>query len=501
MNNVDVTALADRIRAVFALEPGTPALLYGGSWWTWAELERVGVSIIGGAAPEAVGAGPIGVMCSNAPPVVAIIVAALAAQRSVLVLNPMRPRDEVLGDLSSAGACAVVAKMDDWADGTLDTAHVGIGIEFSAEARDSASTAIRWRAPVPVPGPRSQVPPGSLIMQTSGTTGPPKRVTLPQRKLWDVLSGTAVSARAGDGTVRLRSGVVPVYMSLAHIGGLGGVLLPLLNGRKVALFDRFDPLAWTAVVKEYAVVTSGLVPAAMRMVLDAGIPSADLASLRSIRVGSAPLPDSLADEWESTYRIPILSAYGATEFGGGVVSMTLKDRERWGRVKRGSVGRAHPGVELRVVDPVAHTELLPGVRGHLEVKQGAGEWIATNDLAEIDDDGFLFILGRADDVINRGGFKVDPTEVKDALVAVEGIRDAVVVGIPDVRLGEVPAALVVVEEDAPHISETALRDRLRTRLAAYQLPVHIRQVDALPLGSTLKIDQAAARRLLVSPVT
>src|SRR4029077_17710841 len=134
--------------------------------------------------------------------------------------------------------------------------------------------------------------------------------------------------------------------------------------------------------------------AALRMVLEADLDPADLASVRSVISGTAPLDPADADACYEKYGIPVLIAYAATEFGGGVAGWNLADHERYWTQKRGSVGRAHPGCELRVVCAESGAPLAAGTEGLLEVKAaqlGDGPWIRTTDLARIDDDGFVWI--------------------------------------------------------------------------------------------------------------
>ena len=141
----------------------------------------------------------------------------------------------------------------------------------------------------------------------------------------------------------------------------------------------------------------------------------------------------------------MLTSYAATEFGGGVAGWTLADYQKHWRDKRGSVGRASLGAQLRVVDD-SGTPLGPDQPGLLEVKPGqlgpAADWMRTTDMARIDADGFLWILGRADQAIIRGGFKVMPDDVRTALESHPAVQGAAVVGRPDDRLGETPVAMV-----------------------------------------------------------
>ena len=161
--------------------------------------------------------------------------------------------------------------------------------------------------------------------------------------------------------------------------------------------------------------------------------------------------------------MPVLISYAATEFGGGVAGWNLADHEQFWTTKRGSVGRAHPGCELRVVDPDTGAPLGPDDEGLLEVKTRQlgddASWTRTTDLARIDADGFVWILGRADQAIIRGGFKIRPEDVRAALERDPRVRGAAVVSRPDARLGAVPVAAV---ELRPGVA-TGLRRRAPRR--------------------------------------
>jgi len=283
---------------------------------------------------------------------------------------------------------------------------------------------------------------------------------------------------------------------LGNVAGIAYLAPPLAYGQRIVLLEKFDALKWAEAVRDYCPVRGALPPAGVRMVLDAGVTKEDLASLKVIGVGGGKLERDLHERFEATYGIPILTAFGATEFGGVVANWTLDAYRQWGDTKRGSAGRASANVELRVVDQEGHEPLPPGETGLLEAKvarMGPG-WIRTNDLASIDPDGFLFLHGRADGAINRGGFKIVPDMVVAVLRTHPAVSDAAVVGIPDERLGEVPVAAV---ELAPgHSADPeALRQWARDRLVAYQVPVAIKVVDALPRNTSLKISAPDVKAL------
>jgi acyl-coenzyme A synthetase/AMP-(fatty) acid ligase len=257
--------------------------------------------------------------------------------------------------------------------------------------------------------------------------------------------------------------------------------------------ERFDVDRWAALVREHRPRRIGVPPAAIGVIVDRDLPRAWFEGVRWLATGSAPLDAGAARRFADRYGIGVLNAYGATEFGGPVVSWREDDWERWNATKLGSVGRPLPGVEVRLTPAEAAPDADAGV---LEVSRDGGPWTRTNDLARIDADGFVWILDRVDDVIVRGGFKVRAGDVEDALVDHERVGEAVVVGIPDGRLGSVPAAMVTVRGDGPPVTGEDLRAHVRSRLAPYKVPVVIRIVDEIPRNAMMKPRRAEIREAL-----
>jgi acyl-coenzyme A synthetase/AMP-(fatty) acid ligase len=276
----------------------------------------------------------------------------------------------------------------------------------------------------------------------------------------------------------------------------------VLDGRRVALLERFSVDGWVDAVRRHQPKTVILVPTALRMVLDADVDDGVFDSIRSVVSGTAPLDPGLADAFSARYGVPVLTSYGATEFGGGVAGWNLADHHEFAMAKRGSVGRAHAGCELRIVDPDHGGELGADDVGLLEVRAaqlGTDAWVRTTDLARLDADGFLWIVGRADQTILRGGYKVQPEIVRAALERDPGVVEAAVVGLDDERLGAVPVAAV--ERRAGHElhAESLLRAASR-HLAPYEVPVAVSVVDELPRTASGKADLAAVRALVAGAV-
>jgi acyl-coenzyme A synthetase/AMP-(fatty) acid ligase len=257
--------------------------------------------------------------------------------------------------------------------------------------------------------------------------------------------------------------------------------------------ERFDVDRWVALVREHRPKRIGVPPAAIALIVDRQLPREWFEGVRCLGTGSAPLDAVAARTFADRYGIAVLNAYGATEFGGPVIAWREDDWEQWNDTKLGSVGRPLPGVEVRVVPADGVPDDDSGV---LEVRRDGGPWTRTNDVARIDADGFVWILQRVDDVIVRGGFKVDATDVEEALVSHESVAEAVVVGIPDRRLGSVPAAMVTVRADASPVTADELLHHVRSRLAPYKVPVLIRIVDELPRNAMMKPRRAQIREAL-----
>jgi acyl-CoA synthetase (AMP-forming)/AMP-acid ligase II len=493
--------LAERIREVLALDPAAGAVEFEGRWHSWGELASRARALDAALTAAQLGPGTtVGLLLRNTPELIGAVLGVVTSERCVVTLNPHQGDAKLAEDLRALRLPAIAGLAEDWGRPEVRAAAegaLGLVLARGSDARIEAVPGLEK----PGPGPHRAPAPGIAIeMLTSGTTGAPKRVQLGYAALEQSLlgSGEHYEKRSGDARPRLREGVAIVNAPLVHVGGLWRTLQCIADGRPIALLERFRVEPWLDLVRRHKPRTVSLVPAALKMVLDADLDPADLASLKSVVSGTAPLPPEHADAFEAKYGIPVLTTYGATEFAGGVAGWSLADRREWGARKRGSVGRAHPGCELRVVDPQTGAARPPGAEGLLEVRSaqlGKGsDWVRTTDLAVLDADGFLYIRGRADSAIIRGGFKVLPAEVAAVLESHPAVREAAVVALPDPRLGQVPVAAVELREGHSLEAET-LRAFARDHLAAYQVPAQIRIVASLPRTPSMKVSQPEVREL------
>jgi acyl-CoA synthetase (AMP-forming)/AMP-acid ligase II len=490
-------ALGARLARMLALDPGAAVIEFHGNWSTWAQLAATADAV----REHVPGPGTrVGVLLRNRPAHIGILAGLLLAGACVVTINPGRGEDRVRADVAGLGVPVLAG---DPADLAAVAPRAGGGRLLAVPGLAEAVAVTGVPGDGPAGGSRAALRPGVAVeMLTSGTTGPPKRVPLSYEMLTRVLLGAKYYEGNADDTPRLRSGVAIVNAPLVHLGGLFRVLQCLNDGRPFCLLERFAVPEWADAVRRHRPRTASLVPAALRMVLDADLDPAGLSSIRSVICGTAPLSPDDADAFQARYGIPVLTSYAATEFGGGVAGWNLADHQKFWVAKRGSVGRAHPGCELRVVDPATGEPVTSGGSGLLEVKAhqlDANGWVRTTDLARIDADGFVWILGRADQVIIRGGFKVHPDDVRTVLERDPRVRAAAVVGRDDPRLGQVPVAAVELTPGSAPVTADELRHGASASLARYELPAEIRIIDALPRTPSGKADLTAVRALFADP--
>ncbi len=483
--------LSQRIADVLGLQPSAHAIEYDGQWHSWGQVgdaarHMAALTTEHGAAPQ------IGMLLRNRPGQVAAFLGVLLGGGTVVTINPSRGDERTRADIAALRLPLIVGEPDDLATlVTPGTPTFSISGSISGLLDNAGGSAQHSSGPAARPGV-------AVRMLTSGTTGPPKRIDLS----YDMLARSVMGPEPdrAPAPTELRRGVAIVNSPLVHIGGVFRVLQCVAEARSFVLLERFELNAWAEAVRKHRPRTVSLVPAALRTVLHSDLPQADLESIRAVTCGTAPLSADDADAFTQKYGIPVLTSYAATEFGGGVTGWTLADYQQYWRAKRGSVGRANPGAQLRVVDE-GGTPLGSDQVGLLEVKPGqlgpSAEWMRTTDMARIDEDGFLWVVGRADQAIIRGGFKVMPDDVRTALEGHPAVAGAAVVGQPDERLGETPVAMVELRESAS-TDPGELVEYLRMRLAGYEIPTDIAIVGVIPRTPSGKADLSAIRGFFIA---
>jgi acyl-coenzyme A synthetase/AMP-(fatty) acid ligase len=482
-------ALTRRVRQILALEPDAPAMEFKRAWFAWGQIAETAGILAAQVAPGE----RVAVLLRNRPQHVGLLIGLISAGACVVTVNPGRGTERVRTDVAELAVGTVAGTFEDLetlAPGSADVRWI------TSESLGSVEVTNR------VPDTSTTLAPGVAVeMLTSGTTGPPKRIPLTYETLWRVLAGAKHYESAKDIELQLRNGVAIINAPLVHLGGLFRVLQCVADGRSFCLLEKFTVDDWVDAVRRHRPTTVSLVPTALRMILDADLDREELASVRSVISGTAPLSPEDADAFYTKYGVPVLVTYAATEFGGGVAGWNLKDHRQFWAVKRGSVGRAHDGCDLRVVNPQTGEPLAADAPGVLEVRaRQLGDdmaWNRTTDLARLDADGFLWILGRADQAIIRGGFKVLPEDVRVALERDPRVHSAAVVGIDDPRLGAVPVAAVELRAGAGAVTSRELLADASKMLARYELPTVLHIVEELPRTPSGKVDLSAVRELIV----
>jgi acyl-CoA synthetase (AMP-forming)/AMP-acid ligase II len=346
---------------------------------------------------------------------------------------------------------------------------------------------------------RTYDPGVGFVLWTSGTTGKPKAVLHTHRAYLELIDRVLGPLR-GSGGDRSRPptpNLIPV--SLALNAGIYNALFGLRAGAALVIIDRFEAKGFAALVGRFQIRSTVLPPAAITMLND-DPEIADLSPLKYVRSITAPLSPLQARRFTDRFRAFVLNGYGQAEIGE-VIGWTAADAKAFPE-KIGAVGRPHPGVAIRVIGDDGRV-LEPGETGRLGVRPpnralgyaGGGDlddrvdadgYVDTGDIARVDREGFVWIAGRASDVINRGGNKVFPGDVEEVLRLSPAVAEVAVVGAPDDRLGEVPVAFFTGNPARGGELDSLCRDHL----APYKVPVAFHHVTQLPRNEMGKLLRA-----------
>lgn len=500
----DMSELGAMIAKLIQIDPSAEALEFEGEWWRWADWSAISAAMAAVLAAAGLERGArVAGMLRNAPPIAGAILHVLGTDRCLVTLNPSLPDEVLAADILRLKPGALFGSPGDWERGSVRAAarETGcLGLIMTGR-RDDPVRLVGGSAKADHARLKAFSENGvGLEMLTSGTTGTPKRIPLTHHAIaQSVLSAAVYDGREADAPLMLRDQRVLLSAPFTHLAGIFGLLNATLAGRKIILLPRFSVEGWVSAVERHQLRVASAPPAALRMILDADVPPERLQSLSAFRSGTAPLDPDLADAFHARYGIPVLQNYSATEFAGAGAGWTLSDYRKFYPAKRGSVGRMNPGIEARIVDTDNFKPVAAGETGLLEIRAphlSDGDWIRTTDLALLDADGFLFIKGRADNAIIRGGFKIFPEDIVGALQTHPAILEAAVAGMPDPRLGQVPVAAYTLKAGAKEPAPGELDQLLRRSLMPYQVPAHFVHLEELPRTPSLKVSQPALRAVL-----
>jgi len=350
----------------------------------------------------------------------------------------------------------------------------------------------------------------TILMFTSGTTGRPKAVPLTHESF---ASYILENVEPADPEIEEKNILtVPMY----HIAGIQAVLAAVYGGRTLILMRQFEVKEWLESVQEEKANRAMLVPTMIKQVIDFhDFKRYDLSSLNIITYGAAAMPFEVIKKAIQMFPgVAFINAFGQTETGSTITTLGPEDHDISGteeeiekKLKRlsSSIGKALPDVEVRIIDEagkpvpanvvgeiVARGPRIMGGYWQDEEKTAraftADGWLRTSDMGYMDEYGYIFLSGRADDLIIRGGENISPREVEEVLLNHPKLKDAAVIGVPSEEWGQEPRAIVVLREGET-ASEEDIIEFSRAKLASFKRPRSVVFVDSLPRSALGKLSR------------
>lgn len=363
----------------------------------------------------------------------------------------------------------------------------------------------------------------AVLMFTAGTTGTPKGVMLTHNSFSSYILANVEPPDPDEEEKNLLT--VPLY----HIAGLQAVMAAVYGGRTLIIHRQFDPVAWMEAVQSEGADRAMMVPTMLKQLLDnERFSEFDLSSMKVITYGAAPMPlEVIKRAMKNMPGTRFINAFGQTETASTITMLApddhdipddLPEAEVERRMKRlTSIGKPLPDVEVRIVDeeanevPVGESgeivargdRLMKGYWGREEATRDTmrGGWLYTGDLGYFDEEGYIFLSGRAKDFIKRAGEMIAPEEVEQTLMSHPAIDDAAVIGIQDDDWGERVRAVCVLKAGVEEPPESEVIEYCRQRLSSYKKPESIVWTDELPRNPMGKVLKRVLREDFSQPIT
>jgi long-chain acyl-CoA synthetase len=492
----EASGLSSILQAGLRQRPDEAAIIFEGRGYSYAELERRVSALAARFARSGLAGERIGLILPNGAALVCCYLACFRAGAVAVPVSPSYAAPERLRALGMAAPAWIIAgaPQSELLDGAGDTA-ASLRQAVFAEAQDGLF------APAGQGDGTFQEyaqPPGqpALIFFTSGSTGAPKGVLHTRQSAFAILTSTVEAL--GGASAR---DVILVCEPQVHPSGFIATFSVLLSGGTAVLLDGFDEAQYITALRTHRpslIVTH--IDILMKLLHAPGIRAEDFAGLRGVYTGGDAVPLTLQREFREFTGLPIQIGWGMTE---AIWLTVCREGER---EKPGCIGRPLTGVELRVAGENGKV-LPPGEDGEFWVKgpmvmreywRGpdatarafAEGWFRTGDRGHRGEDGRYWFVSRIKDIIVRNTAKLTPGEVEAALSLHPGVRAAAVVGVPDAKEGEVPAAFVV-PEPGRSLTGEKLSGFLQTHIASYKIPATYHFIPALPLTQSGKIDRNA----------
>ncbi|MGI8711151.1 MAG: AMP-binding protein [Acidimicrobiales bacterium] len=482
------------------------AIISRGLTTTYGELRDQVARLRGGLVGLGIDPGDrVGIICANNWYFAAGYLAVLGVGAVAVPLNPLSPAREIERELAAVGARALfVGPAGRSTTDSIDRNRLAV-LEFvvhsGGQADDGSIDLESLLDAEPAPLVERGDEDVAVLIFTSGTAGSPKAAMLSHGNLLTNIDQVIALRQHGADPEDVGFGVLPLF----HIFGLNVVLgASLRAGATVVLVERFDPSSAADVIREHRVTV--LAGAPQMWTAWAAMPGLAADTFSTVKVatsGAARLDPAVATTIRDRFGVEIGEGYGLTEASPVVTSSFGLP---W---RPGSVGAPVDGVEIRLVDTdgedvlvgdpgeiwVKGANVFQGYWNDLEATRAAVDqdgWLHTGDIALVDDDGFLFLVDRAKDLIIVSGFNVFPAEVEEILLELDGVAECAVVGVPHPHTGEAVKAFVVVEPGSS-LEEDAVIEFAAGHLARYKCPQKVNFVEELPLNLSGKVLRRALR--------
>ncbi len=474
--------------------PDKVALSFRGQHWTLADLRRsaaAAAAVLSNARAETTGR--IGILSANRPGVVFAVHAAMAMSVPVVPVNWRQTAPEIAWQLRDAGITVLAVDEEQITSARTACATSPVTIVPIAE--------LEHLPPLdgdPHDSRRIELEREAAVIYTSGTSGRPKGARLTNGNLW--FSAVASALHLGHHPDDVWLAVMPLF----HVGGLAILFRGVIGAIPVVLHERFDPAAVLAAIDDGVTLLS-VVPTMLQRLLDARGDASWPSHLRCVLLGGSAAPPRLVEECVRR-GIPVAPTYGLTEATSQVTTL-LPDQAP---SKPSSSGLALPLTELRITTPTGVGR--PGEVGEIEIRGPtvfagylgdsitrshaiADDWFRTGDAGHLDDDGYLYVIDRRDDLIVSGGENVYPAEIERVLREHPSVLDAGVIGIADETWGSRPVAAVV-WSGAPDRADLDLLHYCQHHLPGYKIPDRFLRLSELPRSPSGKLLRRALREMI-----
>jgi long-chain acyl-CoA synthetase len=477
---MQTSAILQRFQAAASKYPNRQAIIGTDYSITYSELERRAASVAHRIS-ERVQGPTVGLLYSNKPEFAPLFLGAVWAGKTVAVLPTLAPPPLLKLMAMEAGVDLIITSEE-------FVPHM-MAVEMQCWIGDASAEFEASQVPQR-PNPSK----AAALLYTSGTTGRPKAVALSEQNILANIDGCKLATGFDNAQVMLA--VLPLF----HAYGLTvTTLLPLTEGASVVVPERFIPRQILQLIEKHRVSCLIAVPAQYR-VLTKESTVIDARSLWLCIAGAERLPERIADEFQERFGHRLVQGYGTTELSPVVAFSPPEDNSP------GSVGRPLPNIQVTIRGEsdellpageigevcVAGPSVMLGYLGDPEatkskIRSGV---LHTSDKGYLDADGFLFLVGRADDLVKVSGEKVYPSEVENALETIDGVEEAAVIAFPDEKHGSRLHAFIQLRAGA-ELTDISLRAACRELLQNYKIPRSFSFIDQMPRTLTGKTDKRA----------